>query len=229
MTGGESIYSLEVGTVNELDYKPYRYKPIRCYIFYLYSEMINIMKKPTHERRSSSGGRPIALPVNDTLPDSSVKGKDGKKKNIANKYGKKTQKKAVNVDESDEESFDCEYCHTAGYCNIVECEACCHCSCLDCAHISPKVQSMLQNCQTCEPIIALKCRLQAKSPTNTDLVLDVETRMLVLQTKIDGMFTKQDEVAKSYAQVVQQHTQYINNIPTTPTQHVTHQAVNKYP
>ena len=32
---------------------------------------------------------------------------------------------------------------------------------------------------------------------------------------------------KSYAQVVQQHTQNINNIPTTPTQHVTHQAVTK--
>ncbi|KAK2166878.1 hypothetical protein LSH36_34g07034 [Paralvinella palmiformis] len=69
--------------------------------------MINIMKKTTHERRSSSGGRPIALPVNDTLPDSSVKGKDGKK-NIAKKYGKNTQNKAVNVDESDEESFDCK-------------------------------------------------------------------------------------------------------------------------
>jgi len=51
--------------------------------------------------------------------------------------------------------------------------------------------------------------------------------MLVFETKIDGMLTKQDEVIKSYAQVVQQHTQNVNDLPTTPTQHVIHQAVTK--
>ena len=50
--------------------------------------------------------------------------------------------------------------------------------------------------------------------------------MLVLETKIDVMLTKQDEVVNSYAQVVQKHTPNMNNVPTTPT-HVTYQAVTK--
>ena len=41
-------------------------------------------------------------------------------------------------------------------------------------------------CQTCEPIVA-------KGPVNTDLVLHVETEMLVFETKIDDMLTKQDD------------------------------------
>jgi hypothetical protein len=72
-----------------------------------------------------------------------------------------------------------------------------------------KWNSLHWYCQTSESIVALKRRLQAKCPINIDLVLDVETRMLVLETKIDGMLTKQDEVVKSYAQVVQQHIQTI--------------------
>ena len=49
------------------------------------------MKKPIPERRSRSGGKSVALPVNDILPDSNVKGKDGKKNNII-KCWKKTNK-----------------------------------------------------------------------------------------------------------------------------------------
>ena len=55
--------------------------------------------------------------------------------------------------------------------------------------------------------MSLKCRLRAKlGAIKTDQVLDVETRMLVLETKIDGTLTKQDEVVKLYDQVVQQLT-----------------------
>ena len=64
--------------------------------------------------------------------------------------------------------------------------------------------------------MALKWRLLVKRPINTDQVLDVKT-MLVLEIQIDGMLIKQDEVVKSYAQVLIQHSQSRTILPIAHT------------
>jgi len=77
------------------------------------------MKKPTPERRSRIGGKSIVSPVNDILPDSSVKDKDGKKKIII-KCGEKTNKggdKGEKIETQSIESLPIDYldkmtCHT---------------------------------------------------------------------------------------------------------------------
>ena len=112
--------------------------------------MINITKKPTAERISSSGCKLIAFPVNDIIPDSSVKGKDGKEKKIiksgerTNKSGDKGEQIETQSIESfpvdDREKMTCHTCKVSGHKYLADCELCYFWYSAKCQHL--KIDAM---------------------------------------------------------------------------------------
>jgi len=91
-----------------------------------------------------------------------------KKKTKRGKVDKKKVQIALSnnpEDESEPETFQCEYCLTPGHMSVIECEKCNKLGCPECIHLPPDVhkipgkwRSLHWYCTTCEPVITMFCK-----------------------------------------------------------------------
>ena len=143
-----------------------------------------------------------------------------KGKNVA----KKKVKQQVQLDSGDEtepETFDCEYCVTGGHESVIECEKCGKWGCPECTQLPKAIHEVIGKwgslhwyCLACETEVKNFCRVNASNyhdntPEQVDStgldegrVTRLEGMVSRLGEKIDALMEKNENVVKSYAEAV---------------------------
>ena len=142
-----------------------------------------------------------------------------KKKTKRGKVDKNKVKRALSNDPDDEsepETFQCEYCLTPGHTSVIECEKCNKWGCPECTHLPPDVHKILGKwgnlhwyCSRCEPAITMFCKSESihfdktEKPDNIGArVSRPEDMIIILEERIDKVIAQNEQVIKSYVQVV---------------------------
>jgi hypothetical protein len=142
------------------------------------------------------------------------------------KKGKSLTKKKVRQqvhiesgDETEPETFDCEYCVTGGHESVIECEKCGKWGCPECTHLPKTIHEVIGKwgslhwyCLSCEIEVNAFCNqsgFRSSTPEQADdtgldegRVTRLEGMVSRLGDKIDALMEKNENVVKSYAHAV---------------------------
>lgn len=140
------------------------------------------------------------------------------------RHGRPTEKKKAacrSGDDSDEESYECEFCEYSGQKSVVECEKCHKWGCPECSHLPSSVHKLMGKwktlhwyCEDCEVEVQNFCTTTPpKDPKakdddkdqtpKTDLSNSTfEGRMAKMEKRMEDMISSNEQFVKSYAQIL---------------------------
>ena len=127
----------------------------------------------------------------------------------------KLQMKSKSDEDTEPESFDCEYCLAGSHESVIGCEKCAKSGCPECTDLPPFIHELIGKwrnlhwyCKICEVDVRNFCvnpaqvRDSSKTTDLNDKGAHLEQMMEKLEKRMEDMMTKNEKIVNSYAQAV---------------------------